>query len=252
MTSPCSTLALTTLTALALATTLPHAAHAQSLTPAGGVLAVVGAASSGPVPALVTPADTFSFDIAGFNSNSGVGYLLTPQETATFGVPMTFTAAGINGQDITITSGETIGATTTTDTFTVSTPTNFLTTTTVNGTTITALQFDIGNSNSGSNPVNVLLPISSYTAAGNILYGASNTSFTLTPATTLGTNNLSYAASEGVNTGTSAISTIAVHSFTYSITYLTAAPEPSPFAAFGIGLLGLATLALKARKRQVA
>ncbi len=222
------------------------------------LLLALAAAQPGHAQDAVIPMSTFSFDISGFNSAGTVGYLLTPDEVTTFGATTTFTAAGINGQNITITSSEAVGATSTTDTFTVSTPTNFLTTNSVNGTKITQLDFDLGDANSGSQPVNVLLPISSDTATGNILYGTSNTSFTLTPVTTLGTGttgiaNTSYAAQEGVSTGTTAISGIAVHSFPYSITYATlaAAPEPSQTAAFSLGILGLGALALRARRRSV-
>ncbi len=229
--------------------------HLHTRLAALATLAALGLAATpaaySQTPNLVTPLDTFSFDISGFNTASGIGYLLTPRETATFGVPMTFTAAGPNGQDITITSGETADATTTTDTFTVSTPTNFLTTTTFSGITVTSLQFDLGNGNSGSNPVNVLLPISTYMVTGSALY-STNSTLTLTPSTTLAADGLSYAAVEGVNSGTTAISGFNVRSFTYAITYANApasAPEPSQSAAFAIGLLGLGALALKARKR---
>ncbi|MBE7159571.1 MAG: hypothetical protein INR62_14270, partial [Rhodospirillales bacterium] len=89
-------------------------------------------------PSVISPADTFTFDIAGFNSASGVGYVLGSSLSTTFGTTQTFVGAGYNGQTYTITSSEAIGATTTVDTITISTPTNFLTSTTVNGTTITA------------------------------------------------------------------------------------------------------------------
>ena len=230
-------------------------AQAQSLVSDAktGVTSITSSAQ--PHPDLVTPLDTFTFDIAGFNSTSGVGYILGNDQSATFGTTQTFTGAGYNGQDITIASSEAVGVTTTTDTFTVSTPTNFLTTTTVGGTKITALQFDIGDANSGvtfggvANPVNLAIPITSDTSTGNILYNG-NTSFTLTPATTLAADGSSYSAVEGVNAGTTAISTLGVHSFTYSITYATVpAPEPSQFAALGIGLLGLGGLILRRRAK---
>lgn len=165
-------------------------------------------------------------------------------------MPQTFAGVGPNGQDISITSGETVGATMTTDTFTVSTPTSFLTTPTFSGVTITQLQFDLGNANSGSNPVNLLQPISgTYTASGSVVYGGGST-LPLSPATTLGPGNLSYSANEGVNGG-SAISGFAVSSFTYSINYANPAPTPKPsaWAIFGLGGLCLGGLGLRARRR---
>ena len=212
-------------------------------------------------PALVTPGDTFTFDIAGFNSTSGVGYVLGTGETTTFGTTQTFTAAGYNGQNYTITSGETVSGLTTTDTFTVSTPTNFLTTANVSGTKITALQLDIGDANSGvgvatgANTVDYSLAVTGNTQAGSILYGTTNTSFALTPTTTLSNNNLSLAAVEGVNYGSTAISGLAVHSFTYSVTYNTvptAVPEPSAYAAAAAGALVLGTVLMRRHRRQAA
>ena len=200
---------------------------------------------NGVAPEAVALGDTFSFDISGFNNAGTVGYLLTPDETATFGATTTFTAAGINSQNISITSSETTSGTQTTDTFTVSTPTNFLTTTTVNGTKITQLQLDLGDANSGSNTVDYALPITNNTQTGNILYGTANTSFTLTPGVTLTNNNQSLAAVEGVSDGTTAISTLAVHSFTFSITYDTisaAVPESAEFGTIGGILMLLASV----------
>ena len=195
-------------------------------------------------PSAVNPGDTFTFDYAGFNSTSGVGYILGGS-TATFGTPLTLATGGVNGQSLTLTSTETVNGTTTTDTFTLTTPTNFITTTTVNGTTITALQFDIGDANSGVIPgtpdtVDYALPVTGNTQTGGLIYNTS-TAFALTPTTTLTNGGQSLAAVEGVNDGTTAISTLKVHSFTYSVTYNTvptAAPEPSTFVLGGIGLLG--------------
>lgn len=215
------------------------------------LIAVAAACSFSQVASAgVIPADTFTFSIAGFNSASGTGYILGSGFAATFGQTTTFAAAGYNGQAYTISSSEVVGATTTTDYFKISTPTNFLTTTTVNGITITALQFDIGTANSGvgvaagANAVNFANAIGAYTTTGNIVYGATNTVFTLTPGTTLANGGLSFTMAEGVNTGTTAISGIAIHEFNFSITYanpvVAAVPEPGSTALFlaGLGLMG--------------
>ena len=207
----------------------------------------------------VNPGDTFTFDYAGFNTASGVGYILGGS-TATFGTPLTLATGGVNGQSLTLTSAETVNGTTTTDTFTLTTPTNFITTTTVNGTKITSLQFDIGDANSGVIPgapdtVDYALPVTGNTQTGNILYGTTNTSFTLTPTTTLTNGGQSLAAVEGVNDGTTAISTLAVHSFTYSVTYNTIpipAPEPSTYAFVGAGALLLGMATVRRNRRQTA
>jgi len=205
-------------------------------------------------PSLVTPGDTFTFDYSGFNSTSGTGYILGGG-TATFGTPLTLATGGVNGQSITLTSTETVNGATTTDTFTLTTPTNFITTTTVNGTTITALQFDIGNANSGVIPgapdtVDYTLPVTGNTQTGGIIYNTSTT-FTLTPTTTLTNNGMSLAAVEGVNDGTTAISTLKVHSFTYAVTYNTVSvpvPEPSAMAMVALGLAGCAGVKLRRRR----
>ncbi len=185
-----------------------------------------------------------------------MGYILGGG-TATFGTPLTLASGGVNGQSLTLTSTETINGLTTTDTFTLTTPTNFLTTTTVNSTKITALQFDIGNANSGvipgaANTVDYTLPVTGNTQTGGIIYSASNTTFALSPATTLTNNGLSLAAVEGVNDGTTAISTFAIHSFTYSVTYNTIpvlVPEPSTYAALALGTLALGTMMVRRSRR---
>lgn len=207
----------------------------------------------------VVPGDTFTFDIAGFNSSTGVGYILGPDQSAVFGGTTTFTGAGYNGQDITISSSEMVnGDGTATDTFVISTPTNFLTSSSVNGTKITALQFDIGDANSGltfngvPDTVDFTSSVTSPTSSGSILYGTANTSFTLTPALTQSNSGLSLAAVEGVNTGTTAISTIGVHEFELAFTYATAsvsaAPEPSAWALMLLGVGGIGFAFRQAKK----
>ena len=211
-------------------------------------LAMIGSAAQ----ATVTPGDTFTFDIAGFNNASGVGYILGSDESAVFGTTQTYTGAGYNGQNYTIASSEAVGATTTTDTFIVTTPTNFLSTTTVNGTKITALQFDLGDANSGvtlggvPDTVDFTSPVLAPAGTGFLIYGAANTQFALTPTLTQSNGNESLAAVEGVNDGTTAISTIAVHEFEFAVTYanaaVSAAPEPGTWALMlmGVGVVGYA------------
>jgi hypothetical protein len=83
-----------------------------------------------PAMAQAVPGSPFDFDIAGFNYTGTSGsYVVsaTGPLQATFGSTDVFSGAGIDGQTITVSSSESVGATTTTDTVIISTPTNFLT-----------------------------------------------------------------------------------------------------------------------------
>ena len=196
-------------------------------------------------PAAVTPLDAFSFDIVGSNSTSGMGYVLGSVETPLFGLTLTYTGAGVDGQNYTVTSSETTSGSKVTDTITVSTPTDFINESTYDGTTITALSLVIGNPNT----LDFSSSLSGVTATGSVLYSTSST-LALTPSTTLSNNAESLSATEGVNYGTNAISPLDVRSFTYIITY--AIPEPSTFAFAGIGALALGTVFLRRNRRQAA
>jgi hypothetical protein len=193
-------------------------------------------------PGAVTPLDTFSFDVAAYNTSTSpisAEYAVAPDDVA-FGT--TATTTGLGGQTVTITSSESVGVTTTTDTFTVSAATNFAPAgQTINGTAITGLQFGIGIDPTFGDPVNVLLPVTGNTATGSTIYGTSTTA-SLNPMTSIAGDGESYTMSENVSDGGTTLNALKFHSFTYTITYDTVAvPEPSSWAMMliGVGLLGL-------------
>jgi hypothetical protein len=194
-------------------------------------------------PELVAVGDTFSFSVAAVNASAGVAeFAVSPDDVAFGSTAMT---TGLGGETVTITSSETIGATSTTDTFTVSTPTNFAPVgDTINGTAITSLRFEIGEDNAYTDPVNVVVPISSYSAVGSTIYGSSSTA-SITPVTVLSDSNTAYGMAESVSLGgTDAVNGAFFHSFTYAITYNTLpVPEPSAIALSVLGLTACAGVA---------
>jgi hypothetical protein len=206
---------------------------------------------STPAMAGVVPASTFDIEIDGFNSTGTTGYLLlaSPLQT-TFGSTQVFDGVGPEGQNITVSSSESVGATTTTDTVIVSTPTNFFTGTKIGSTKIEALQFDIGDANANNAGITLTSAPTSLTESGYILYGTAETQFNLTP--TDYSSGTTLAAAEGVSYAPNYISTLAVNEFELSFTYANpvAVPEPATLGAFGAGLLGLFTVAQRRRFTQ--
>ena len=188
----------------------------------------------------VAPLESFTFDLIDISFNTSTGAVTTAAYLATgsaqFGLTSTVTAA--NGLIYTISSSESLGLTTTTDTFTLSTPVNFLTAAAASS--INGLQFDVGDANSGNDPVSLVVPVTTYTATGSVTYGATSTNVaTVSPTTQLATNGSSYAFAEGVNSSplTIAASAYAFRTFTYSISYPTIVPEPSTWAMLGLGII---------------
>jgi hypothetical protein len=191
---------------------------------------------------------TFDFDIAGFNSTGTVGYYVAGPLQATFGSTQVFDGAGIDGQNITVSSSEVIGATTITDTIIVSTPTNFLTVASINGTTISDLQFDLGDSNAGGVGIALTSAIALSTVTGYTLYDSGAIQFALTPANDSSSTTL--AAAEGVLLSGEPIAEISVNEFELAFTYANPAaalPEPAALGVFAAGLLGVLAVAQRRR-----
>ena len=232
-----------------------------SFTPTGPVVSPFPAglsftpASNGISPALVTPSSNFSSAVVGYNNSTGNGIFLTATITAPFGVTGTVASGGLGGQTVTVSSNESIGATTTTDTVTISVPTGFdpsgttFNGSSVNNQTVNEEFFQIGEYNGGSTPISLLLPINpaTQTSSGSALY--SGGTLALTATTTLGATDTTIAENEGVSAGTSDLSTFAVRQFTYAITYATTpVPEPTTGAALLVG--GAGVLIRRRHKRQ--
>jgi hypothetical protein len=201
-------------------------------------------------PELVSPGDMFSFDVAAYNTSTmptTAEYAVDPDDVA-FGT--TAMTTGLGGDAVSITSSETVGAMTTTDTFTVSTATNFAPVGQTIGASmlpITGLQFSIGIDATYGDPVNVVLPITSYSATGSTIYGTgTGTTVNLSPNTTVAGGGESYTMYENISDGGTTLNALRFHSFTYTITYDTLpVPEPSAMVLCGLGLIGCALWALR-------
>jgi hypothetical protein len=203
-----------------------------------------------PSPSLVTPNDTFNICIVGFNAASAGAYLVSPL-APTFGTTQTFVGAGPGAQTVTVTSSETIGVTNTTDTITISVPTNFDPTgTTIGGTPVTVLEMDLGGYNAGTDTLDFLLPLTSPTYTGSMLYsgGTFSLSSSAVANSVLSNSNMSLETALGVNAGGSDLAPFAIRSFTFNVSYANAVPEPGSLALMVVGGLGL-LLGVQRRRR---
>ena len=206
-------------------------------------------------PAAVTPGSTFGIAVTGFNfSDNTDGIFLTNVFNPVFGTTQTFTNGGLGG-NVTVSSSQVIGATTTTDTFTISTPTNFVPagTTTNGGAPIGTIFMDLGQFNAGTDAVDFLTAVTSATYTGSMLYsgGTFNLNSSATTNAVLSNGGLAYADSVGVNAGGSDLSTFAIRSFSIGITYANPVPEPSTWA-MALGGLGVLLLVQRRRSRRLA
>lgn len=209
------------------------------------------------VQAASATGDAFTFDIVGFNTTIHKGFLLGGDFTSHFGTTQTFANAGYDGQAYTITSSAVVGAIDTIDTIKITTPVNFLTSTSIKGVPINALQFDIGNANSGitfgghSDPVNFGGAANILAYRGGMLYGDADTPFALSPEFVLASDVRSFSADEVVFVDDDTISSLAAHEFDFSVIYqnpVSVVPEPQNAALLlgGLSLMGLLACRRKA------
>jgi hypothetical protein len=212
-----------------------------------------GGTAGGISPAIVTPGDTFNIAVVGF-TNAGSGAFIIPALDPTFGTTQTFTGPSyLGGQNVTVTSSETIGLTTTTDTVTISVPTSFDPDLSLGGSAINQLQVNVGGYNGLTDHIDLLLPIdpTTLTTASSTTYNAGGgaTVYNLGPAgDTLFNNNSSIALITGVYVGsTGDASNYNFNSFTLSATYATVVPEPA-----AIGLIAVSGIAILGRRRRRA
>ena len=211
-----------------------------------------------PAGAEVAPGDRFSLILLGFNQATGAAITLTDPITAKFGDTEVNPSAGIpdasGDQDVTVSSSETMDATTTTDSISVFVPRNFVpvgtTAITESGehVPIDAIRFDFGEGNGGDDPLDFAQPITGMpTYSGSIVFNG-DTTLTLNLDPTLFNGNSSLAFFEPLFSPMQgqSISDFAVSRFNFSITYATpvasSVPEPASWALMiaGFGAVGYA------------
>ncbi len=198
------------------------------------------------------PGDTFSFQVSG-GTVDDQNVDMFPALDVVFGITKTYSGIGVNGQDITVSSSETIGATTTTDTIIVSTPANFYTLDTFNGSTVYEYAFRMGDMYNGDDPLRLqrftgILDVTGYlTFSGGTL--------ALNPDWGLGQDVQSFNANEFIFSSFDAnpppISQYNINSFSFVLNYPNApaaVPEPSTLALGLLGLLGGMVVVVRRRR----
>ena len=214
-------------------------------------------------PAAVTPLDTFTISVAGFNTadntaGNQTGVLLTNVLTVTFNGlgaagAQTFANGAAGSQTVTATTTQTVGATTTIDTIALSVPTNFVPTgtTTSSSTVINDIELDMGEFNGGTNTLDFTPAITGTpTYTGSVFYSGGTLTLTNQAATSTLTNGgASLAYYQALSTtSTAGLSQFTIKQFNFSITYPNAVPEPSTWALCALGLAGCAGVVLRRRR----
>lgn len=211
--------------------------------------AVCIVASSITASAAVVPGDTFSFGVYGAGAAGG-GVSLFPNQDVTFGTTKTYPGIGVNGQDITISSSEVIGATRTTDTITVSTPISFITTDTYQGTTISELAFRVGDFYTGSDALLLQRFTGLLELQGSLNFIGGT--LPLNPGFRIGEDFQSFTADEIIFTSLDPdappVSQFNVNRFSFVLNYPNA-PVPEPAALTSLGLAYGLTVVTGRRRR---
>ncbi|HEY0369930.1 MAG TPA: hypothetical protein VGC85_10055 [Chthoniobacterales bacterium] len=189
----------------------------------------------------VVPNDTFNTAIIGANAANQAGFLAGPF-TPTFGTTLTVANGGLAGQTATITSSETNIAGFTTDSITISVPTNFDPAgTTIGGTAVTQMFMFIA-SLAGANTLDFTNPVTSAVFTGSVIYAGGT--LALVPTVTFTNGGLSVSMNEGVQAGGSDLAPFAIRSFTFNARYATpvAAPDAGGTLLLLVSSVGLLVL----------
>jgi hypothetical protein len=165
-----------------------------------------------------------------------------------FGTTQTFTGDALGGQNLTVSSSETIGAITTTDIITISVPTNFDPSGTTVGSPPSAvldMETDLGGYNAGADPLDFSSPLVNLSVIGFMTY--SGGTFPLNPGVNdiLSNGNESLATAETVGALGQPLSGAAISSFTFEISYdnpVSTTPEPGTLSLVGTAAAGFLTL----------
>ena len=233
--------------------------HVTAIVGLTGLAAFSSAHASVPSvqPNTVVTGDTFSVEVVGFNTaDPGANeYIILPGLTPTFGATTSYANDALGGQTLTITSTEAVIAGITTDTISLSVPTNFVPAGTKDndGNILNAIQFSFGSYLGGSNPLNLSTAATGFTATASVIFKVAGvTTSAAAPATVTSTSGGTAISSFGQTTSTPSTTDISgnqVTGLSLTVTYA-AVPEPSTNAAILLGAAGLVgTIVVRNRRR---
>lgn len=224
-----------------------------------GLTGLVLPAAVHAAPDTVSPADTFSVELVAYNTNdfSGNIYAIQSNLTPVFGLAQAYPNAALGGQTLTVSSSESVSNGAVTDTITISVPTNFVPTGTLDNhkNLINAITFSIGVYQGGTDPLDFTLPLSNPVSSGTATISPMGVTSTIPipqQNAVLSNGNMSYSNEEGVFIPLTAMTSISfdqVTSFTFTITNV---PEPSTTAALVIGAVGMGRMTFRRRRSACA